>query len=329
MQHSPNFRVHQDLNKGEKLARVLQHYGLIDQAEMSDLFKVVCPLHEDVFASMQIDLSRGTYYCYGCGAHGEAPELIRGIEGVNDLVSYIMLEKIIGGSLKSKPLVIRASTRESSEELLEQAKLYFYSLQKPSWKSIKNSYMHRRGFNSKVLELADVRINSNSNYGIAMPMKEMGRFKGYVLRATSEVADQNRKYLYNKGFSRRDTLVGDFNHSSVIVCEGYMDWLKLLQFGQSGAAAILGWKATEQQMAKLKQYTTRIISALDNTPTGRRGTTFLREKGFEVVRFKFPPNIKDPGDLDQLSFNKAWSDTIREIRKRKDYQKWQVKEQKV
>lgn len=329
MQHSSNLRVHQDLNKGEKLARVLQHYGLIDQAEVSDLFKVICPLHEDVFASMQIDLSRGMYYCYGCGAYGEAPELIKGIEGVNGLAAYILLERITRGKLASKPIVIRESTRESSEELLEQAKLYFFSLQKPSWKKIKGSYMHRRGFDSKVLELADVRINSNSNYGIAMPMKEMGRFKGYVLKATSEAANQNRKYLYNKGFSRRDTLVGYCSHSHIIVCEGYMDWLKFLQFGKRNSVAILGWKVTDQQATKLRQYSTRIISALDNTPTGRRGTTYLREKGFEVVRFKIPPNIKDPGDLDQFDFNKAWADTVREIMKRKDYEKWHVKGQKA
>ena len=328
MQHSPNVGVHQDLSKGEKLALVLQHYGLIDQMEVYDLFKIICPLHEDVYASMQIDLSRGTYYCYGCGAHGEAPELVRGIEGVNALMAYILLERITRGILASKPIVIRESTRESSKELLKQAKLYFYSLQKPTWSEIKNSYMHRRGYDSKTLELADVRINSNSNYGIAMPMKEMGRFKGYVLRATSEAANQNRKYLYSKGFSRRDTLVGDYNHNFVIVCEGYMDWLRFLQFGKSNAVAILGWKITEQQVAKLKQYTTRIISALDNTPTGRRGTEYLGEKGFEVVRFKFPPNIKDPGDLDQFDFNKAWSNTMREIKKRKDYQKWQ-REQKA
>lgn len=316
MLHDSDERIHEDGKKGERLASVLQHYNLISETELSDLFKIVCPLHEDINASMQIDLSKGIYYCYGCGKSGEAVDLVREIEQADGLRAYILLERVLKGNLKRKVRITK-TVQETPEFLLKQAKLYFYSLQKPSWRYIHDSYMHKRGFDSKTLAKVDVRLNSNSDYGVAMPMQEMGVFKGYVLRATSEGANQNRKYLYNKGFSRRNTLVGDYASDLVIVVEGYMDWLRFVQFGKINCVAILGWKATEQQIAKIKHYTNTVISALDNTETGRKGTTYLREKGFDVIRFRFPANVKDPGEMDATDFNKAWLDTMRVVNKQR------------
>lgn len=316
MLHNPNDRVHEDGQKGQSLAFVLQHYGLIDSTSLSDTFKIVCPLHEDINASMQVDLTRGIYYCYGCGKSGEAIDLIKEVEQVNKLKAYILLEKVLNRQIGKKVLIV-AQPKETPKVLMEQAKLYFYSLQRTSWKDIRSSYMHKRGFDSKVLTKAGVRLNQNADYGVAMPMMEMGKFKGYVLRATSDSANQDRKYLYNKGFSRRNTLVGDYDYNFVVVVEGYLDWLKFLQFGKSNCVAILGWKATDQQIAKIKQYTTTIISALDNTPTGERGTRHLIDKGFDVTRFQFQDTIKDPGEMDRFSFNKAWADTIKIMKERK------------
>lgn len=315
MLHNTDNRVHEDDQKGQRLAVVLQHYDLIANSDLIDVFKIVCPLHEDINASMQINLDRGTFYCYGCGRHGEAVELVKGIEGVNDLKAYIMLERIIGGRAGKPKVVINATQKLPPKELLNQAKLYFYSLPRTNWRYIKNSYMHKRGFGSRELVKVDARLNPNTNYGIAMPMLEMGVFKGYVLRATSESANKDRKYLYNKGFSRRNTLVGDYDSNVVVVVEGYMDWLRFIQHGKTKCVAILGWKVTDQQVEKLKAYTTTLISALDNTASGRKGTQYLRSKGFSVVRFKFPPTAKDPGDLDETDFNKAWHDTMRELKR--------------
>lgn len=49
----------------------------------------------------------------------------------------------------------------------------------------------------------------------------------------------------------------------------------------------------------------KIISALDNTPTGEKGTEYLKQY-FDVIRFKLPNSIKDIGDLDKFHFNYCW-----------------------
>ena len=48
------------------LAKALFYYGLAN----SDDYKIVCPFHEDVNASLSIDYVTGTYFCFGCAKTG-------------------------------------------------------------------------------------------------------------------------------------------------------------------------------------------------------------------------------------------------------------------
>ena len=89
-----------------------------------------------------------------------------------------------------------------------------------------------------------------------------------------------------------------------------MDWLKLQQYGITNSVAILGWKISDAQISKIQQVTDKVISALDNTETGEKGTEYLKEY-FDVKRFKFPSSLKDVGDLNKYQFNKCWLDTIK------------------
>lgn len=63
-------------------------------------------------------------------------------------------------------------------------------------------------------------------------MLDNGRFKGWVCRTNIPEVEQKRKYLYNKGFRRKVSLVGDYGDNEVLfVVEGFMDRLKFIQFG--------------------------------------------------------------------------------------------------
>jgi DNA primase len=297
-------------NEGQKLAKVLSYYNMLDNANLSDKFKVICPFHEDLKPSMLVDLVKGYFYCFGCDKKGDALDFVANIEKGNSLYNCIALHKILKSKRKSK-IKINYSKVQDNKELLDDAKFYFYTLPKTKWNVMPNNYMFERGFTPKILKRNDVRINENSTYGVIAPILDMGEFKGYVCRATTE---SDRKYLYNKGFSRSNTLVGNYNKPWVVITEGYMDWLKLQQYGITNSVAILGWKITNQQIVKLQKYTDCVISALDNTPSGRKGTKFLKEY-FHVVRFQFSENVKDIGEMDEFEFSKCWSDTIEKINK--------------
>ena len=92
--------------------------------------------------------------------------------------------------------------------------------------------------------------------------------------------------------------------------------LKFRKFGLKNVVAILGWKITAEQIAKLKEKgITTVISALDADECGNKGTNYL--KGFfEVVRFQYPKGIKDAGDMDQEQFDIAFRKTKVKLRKR-------------
>ena len=128
--------------------------------------------------------------------------------------------------------------------------------------------------------------------------------------------EQERKYLYNEGFSRVNTLVGRYGKKDyVIVVEGYMDRLKFVQNGVDDVVAILGWKMSQEQEQKLRDAGVKyIISALDNDECGRKGTAYLKTR-FKVIRFCYLKGIKDPGDMTSVTFDKMYSRTMQKFNK--------------
>lgn len=302
------------MNESEKLLKVLQYYDIVDH-HAAEKMKVLCPFHGDINASMLIDLSKGSFYCFGCNRHGSALDFVAGVEQCNALQAMMKLERIINSSAKTKLVNISPALKLTPEQAIFEAKRYYYTLPKTNWSQHckARQYMLNRGFNISTLRKVEARENFNGDYGIVFPIKDNGKFCGYVCRATNKETEQKRKYLYNAGFSRRETLFGNYDFDYVVIVEGPMDYFKMRQFNVPAAAAILGWKITDKQVEKIKQYTNNVISALDNTETGEKGTKYL-EQFFNVVRFSYPENIKDAGDLDIYDFNKAWSDTLFEAK---------------
>ena len=149
-------------------------------------------------------------------------------------------------------------------------------------------------------------------------MLDNGKFRGWVCRTMRKDIEAKRKYLYNEGFSRVSTLVGDYGSEKyVFVVEGYMDRAKFLQFGVTNVVAILGWKMSEEQERKLKEKgITDVISALDNDECGRKGTKYLKSI-FNVTRFTYLKGIKDPGDMTEDKFKKMYSRTMKIYRDKK------------
>lgn len=297
-----------------ELASVFKYYNLIDNFS-SQKIKILCPFHGDVNASMQVDFSKNQFFCFGCNAKGGPVEFIKGIENCNDLQALMILHKALNNH-KGKNIKIEKDVEYSSEEAIAEARRYYASLPSTNWYKHSNAraYMLKRGFTIKTLYDVYARENMNADYELVFPILDNGKFVGYVCRATNPEMESKRKYLYNKGFSRYNSLFGNYNAPYVVITEGSMDYFKLRQYGIYNAIAILGWRITDNQIAKIKCYTNNVISALDNTDTGNQGTEYLK-KHFNVVRLKMPEHIKDIGDMDIYDFNYAWQNTVIEAKK--------------
>lgn len=289
----------------DALAKVLHYYGLL---EGEDEFKIVCPFHEDINASMQISLHNNFFYCHGCAKSGDALQFVINVnKGMDALKACKEYYKILR-SKEVKHIHIegrQAKTKADNKQALVEAEDYYFGLKTIDWtreKCDEKDYMLKRGFSATTLNKCKAKLTYNNAYPIIFPMFDLGKFRGWVCRTTNKRIEQKRKYLYNEGFSRRDTLVGDYNGKVVVLVEGYMDRLKFLQFGAHKVAAILGWKITAQQISKLKERGVEyVISALDNDTCGNKGTEYLKQF-FKVIRFQYPKGVKDPGEMNQATF---------------------------
>lgn len=308
---------------GNELAKVLWYYNLIPDTSASTQ-KIICPFHEDINPSMIINLEDGSWFCFGCNLSGDAIKFVKLMEAehhkLNDLQAYQKYLRILkskkvsnikldGSQMKQKPLSI---------DLYNEAMDYYYGLKKVNWRDPGNpeeqaakTYMVERGFTGKALHKCKAKVTYNRSYGLIFPMLDNGEFKGWVCRTMLKAIEAKRKYLYNEGFSRATTLVGDYGSKDyVIVVEGYMDRLKFIQFGEENVVAILGWKMSQQQIQKLKDSgVKRVISALDNDTCGKRGTEYLKQF-FDVTRFSYLKGVKDPGDMTKETFDKMFKRTM-------------------
>ena len=311
-----------------QLAKVLWYYNLIPHIHQYK-HKIMCPFHGDVNPSLLANLEDGSWFCFGCNESGDAVKFVKLMEKkyhkLNDLQACRKFYEILKSD-KCSDIVIdiaqMAKGIKPRKQMYDEAYDYYHGLRTVDWNCdeeqevvLAREYMDKRGFSSNTLRKCKAKVTYNSSYGIIFPMLDNGKFRGWVCRTMRKDIEERRKYLYNEGFSRATTVVGNYGKADyVIVVEGYMDRLKFVQYGiEDNVIAILGWKMSQQQEAKLKSAgVTKIISALDNDECGRKGTKYL-EKVFgenNVTRFKYLKGIKDPGDMEPKMFKKMYDKTM-------------------
>lgn len=292
---------------GKDFAKVLMYYNLVGEIQTST-FNIVCPFHDDINPSMRINLEENSFICFGCGLTGDVLTFVKlANPELNDLQACILLEKIVmSKEVKELNVHYKKKRRQSNKQALIEASDYFYGLRSVDWNNIRTDderrtleYMQDRGFTKRALNIADCRVNYNIAYPFVFPILDNGEFKGWVGRTTNKWTEKKRKYLYNDGFRKRDTLCGNYAENSVVfLCEGFMDYLSLRTRGHvKNCCALLGWHISDEQTKKLKDKgVTTVVSALDNDDKGNKGTEYLK-RFFDVIRFPYPEGVKDTGEM--------------------------------
>lgn len=316
-------------NEKNELAKVLWFYGLIGNVDAEEQ-KIICPFHEDANPSMIVNLKQGSYYCFGCHESGDALKFVQKMEKMrsksNDLQGCKKFFQILKSDECSRIRIQRVEkVKKTSKQMYAEAYDYFHGLSKVNWRKKSDldevnevrSYMLKRGFTTSTLNKIDARVTFSKNYELIFPMLDNGKFKGWVCRTNIPEVEQKRKYLYNKGFRRKTSLIGNYGDNEVLfIVEGFMDRLKFIQFGVNNVVAILGWKASLHQIEKIKSKKNikYIVSALDNDKCGIKGSKYLESIFKEkYVRFAYLKGIKDPGEMSKETFDKMYRKTMNKI----------------
>lgn len=311
-------------NQGEQLVKVLWYYNLLEHV-CQGKEQIICPFHEDINPSMTVDLDHGSYFCFGCQEAGDALKFVQKMEaknGLNELQGCKKFFQILKSEKCSNVVVQHTEQQQKgSKQLYAEAYDYYHGLSTIEWTNdCKDKdqqqivkYMAKRGFDCDTLNKCGCKVNYNQSYGMIFPMMDNGKFRGWVCRTMIPEVEQKRKYLYNKGFRRRTTLVGNYQRCNVVfVVEGYMDRLKFIQFGVDNVVVILGWKMSQLQYNKIIKANPNmiVVSALDNDECGKKGSKYLHKLfGDHYVRFQYLKGIKDPGEMDQQQFDKMYRRT--------------------
>ncbi len=327
--------------KQNEFIALLKYYGLYEE---QPIYKIICPFHADKNASMQINLEKAFFYCYGCGCKGSTFELFKLKQKgnkENNILLRIKLNKLLNRLnnniyniyniynnkrkyIKEKKSIegfesesyISVESKLNYKQGIKLSRNYFYNLPDPNWfkpslnQTIEDetreclNYMKARGYTAMLLKKFDAKPSLNKYYPICFPLLENGLFRGYVMRTFNTEIEQQRKYLYNKGFQRKLVLPGTYESGKpIVLVEGYLDFLKAKQIGIKNCAAILGWKISHEQIEKLKKYKiSKIICGLDNDEAGNKGYNYLKllcKKGViaSVERLRYPKGLKDMGDI--------------------------------
>ena len=135
--------------------------------------------------------------------------------------------------------------------------------------------------------------------------------QGKIIAFGGRVIDQGEpKYLNSPEtpiFHKSNELYGIYqwlkthkNSESVIVVEGYMDVLALVQQGVTNVVGTLGTATTEQHLQLLFRYTDKIIFCFDGDNAGKKAAwraltvALPKLKSNKILRFVFLPENEDP-----------------------------------
>ncbi len=142
-------------------------------------------------------------------------------------------------------------------------------------------------------------------------MDEVIAFGGRVIGETSRAKYKNSretalfeksKNLFNLNLVRREKRAGPIPY--LIMVEGYMDVISLVQAGFSNVVASMGTSLTKEQVRLCKRYADSVLISYDGDFAGQkanlRGLEILKQEGIRVRVVPLPEG-KDPDDVIRAS----------------------------
>ena len=293
-----------------------------------------CPFHVDhgrpnftVYPAT--DPGDDSFFCFSCGAAGDAVSFVRRIEGWGFMQALAMLGDLESLTRKrrsptwapARPATRRWSIAEATC-LMAATELYRNQLANSC---AAQSYLALRGIDTATAERCRVgyagggqllpylrwrrlpagaarRVGLLDRHGretmagrIVVPEFRAGRAVWLIGRDIREDA-ASPKYL---GLPGRKPVLGwetTSGEPAVILAEGVFDWLTLQRW-RLPAIGLGGTHASSRLVDALQRFE-RIYVALDNDPAGQEATQRLTERlGQRAIPIALPPGLKDINDL--------------------------------
>ncbi len=174
--------------------------------------------------------------------------------------------------------------RNVNQDTINRFKLGFAD---EAWNSLEN-YITRKGFSAEDLSLIGLikKSDRTNKYfdlfrnRIIFPIfAHNGNIVGFGGRAIDDTMPKYLNSPESEIFAKRRNLYGLFQgresirqNNQVILVEGYMDCIKLHQYGICNAVASLGTAFTDEQAKLIKRYAEEVVILYDGDEAGQRET---------------------------------------------------------
>ncbi|OQX53574.1 MAG: DNA primase [Candidatus Omnitrophica bacterium 4484_213] len=307
--------VIEEIQQRADIVEVISHY--LPLKKTGNLFKALCPFHQEKTPSFMVNPQKQIFHCFGCGVGGnvftflmkqenisfpEAVEILAKQTGVD--ISHLVTGNINKGSSEITPKLyelnelatayyqnfLNREEGKGAREYLKKRKISSELISKfrIGYAPFRNrllTYLQKRGYKQELLIKAGLIIKREDgreldrfiNKLIFPLFNPQGRIVGFGSRrldnqvpkyvnSPQTVLFNKSRYLYGLNFARH------FIKKDVIVVEGYLDLLALVQFGIYNAVACLGTALTRQQIRVLQRYAERCIIIYDGDRAGQEAS---------------------------------------------------------
>lgn len=270
----------------------------------------LCPFHNEKTPSFTVSPAKQFYYCFGCGANGNAINFLMGfdcaefIETIINLSVQLGLEIPIEARRSESPALedyyslLTKITRYYQQQLKrsliainylksrgltgEIARQFSIGYASPHWENLKaftkNSKVKTQLIVNGLLIKKDHCYFDRFRHRIIFPIRDL---RGRVIAFGGRSLGNNQpKYINSPEtpiFHKSNELYGLYeackkqaNLSCFLIVEGYMDVISLHQHQITYAIATLGTATNVQHLKKLLRYSNEVIYCFDGDNPGRR-----------------------------------------------------------
>ena len=296
----------------------------------------LCPFHGEKTASFSVNPQRQMYYCFGCHAGGSAINFVMEMEHVEFKDAVKLLAEQVHMELPEERLyeANKQCARFFHKQLWlpENAAMLDYLHGRGLSDSVIRTFglgstparsdgatraMRDLGFTDDELVRAGISVRRENRVydmfrqrAIFPIIDAQGRVLGFGGRA---MGDAKPKYLntgdtpvFNKrlGVFAANLLKKQRGLRRVILVEGYMDVVSLVQAGVSGVCATLGTALTVEQARLLKRYAPEIWVSYDGDKAGQHAIL----RALEIFeQEEMPCRVLDfPGGMDPDEYIRAY-----------------------
>ncbi len=165
--------------------------GYIKLEKTGANFRARCPFHNEKTPSFFVSPSRGSYYCFGCGAKGDIFSFVERLEGLDFKGALRLLADKAG-----VPLTFSSQKDDGERDhlhiLLETATLYFEEELKNNPQAL--DYLHERGLTDLTIKKFRVGYSRSEWRALTSHLKSKGFSEGLIEKAGLSKAGNQGMY---------------------------------------------------------------------------------------------------------------------------------------